>query len=111
MARSVGFIVIYNRIPELMARIESVSRTAPKAVADKVAVSARALAPVDTGYLRSSIRSVSVERAKSAEVVVDAPYAAYVEYGTYKMAAQPYLTPAFEAHAQELALAFRAALS
>lgn len=112
MARSrAGFIVIFNRIPALIAEIEAVSRAAPKRVADRIVSDARSRAPVQTGYLRSSISSVSVESGKSANVVVGAPYAAYVEYGTYKMAARPFLTPAFEAHAKELGLELMAALA
>lgn len=51
--------------------------------------------PVDTGLLRSSIQT---EAAGSREVDI-APhtdYAAYVEFGTYKMGAQPYMGPGFE---------------
>lgn len=106
-----GFIVIFNRIPELIVQVEAVSRSAPKRVADKVAADARSRAPVDTGYMKSTIESVSVESGKSAEVRVGAEYAGYVEYGTYKMAAQPFLTPAFEAHAKELGLEIMAALA
>ena len=98
------FIVVFNRIPALMAAVEAQSRSAPKRVADRIAADARTRAPVATGYLRSTIESVSVERGKTAEVRVGAEYAAYQEYGTYKMAAQPFLTPAFSAHAKELAL-------
>lgn len=108
--KGVGFIVVFNRIPELMARVEAVSRAAPKRVADRIATDARSRAPVDTGALRSSIESVSVEAGKSAEVQVGVEYGAYVEYGTYKMAAQPYLSPAFEAHAKELGLEIMAVL-
>ena len=51
--------------------------------------------PVDTGLLQSSIQT---EAAGSREVDI-APhtdYAAYVEFGTYKMDAQPYMGPGFE---------------
>lgn len=95
------FIVVYNRIPQLIAAVEAVSKARPKEIADKIASSARSRAPVDTGYLRSSISSVSVEAGKTAEVIVGANYGAYVEYGTYKMAAQPYLGPAVDEHEAE----------
>ena len=52
------------------------------------------LVPVDTGYLRGSISARS--GGQSAEFRVDAEYAAYVEYGTWKMDAQPYFWPALE---------------
>jgi HK97 gp10 family phage protein len=110
VAKAAGFFVVYNIIPELVARVEAVSRAAPKRVADRVAAAARSYAPVQTGFLRSSIESVSIEAGKSAEVQVGADYAAYVEYGTYKMAARPFLTPAFEDHAKELGLEIMAVL-
>lgn len=87
-------VVVWNRIPALIAFVESETRRAVKASADRVAERARQMAPVDTGALRSSIQAVSTTAGKSAEVRVGVEYAAYVEYGTYKMAAQPYLSPA-----------------
>lgn len=52
-------------------------------------------APVDTGELMQSIRA----RPMNAEgtvwrVSAHAPHALHVEFGTYKMRAQPYLRPA-----------------
>lgn len=61
--------------------------------AEQIAELARQLAPVDTGALRESIH---VEPAENGvvRVVASVPYAVYVEYGTARMAAQPFLTPA-----------------
>ena len=50
--------------------------------------------PVDTGYLRSTI--FVREAGDDVEIGFEAPYASYVEFGTYKMAAQPYLRPALD---------------
>lgn len=52
------------------------------------------LVPVDTGYLQDSIGYEYDET--SATVYAEAEYAQFVEYGTWKMAAQPYFTPAVE---------------
>lgn len=56
---------------------------------------AQRMAPVATGELRGSI----AYRVSNGELILyaDAPHAAYVELGTRKMAAQPYLRPALEA--------------
>lgn len=51
------------------------------------------LVPVDTGYLRSTINASGSGTLITADV--DAEYAEYVEYGTWKMSAQPYFEPAF----------------
>lgn len=52
------------------------------------------LVPVDTGYLQSTIYAEA--DSTSAEFFADAEYAEYVEFGTWKMAAQPYFRPALE---------------
>lgn len=58
---------------------------------------ARQLCPVDTGRLRSSIHFEEGQDAEGyfIDVGTDVEYAAPVEFGTWKMRAQPYLRPAF----------------
>lgn len=68
-------------------------------VGEDVAEAARGNAPVDTGALRDSIQSQASEEGgaePSADIVADVPYAAFVEFGTYKDAAQPFLRPALD---------------
>lgn len=60
---------------------------------------AQDLVPVDTGYLMSSIDASTDEVSVTCEA--DCEYAQYVEYGTYKMRAQPYFVPALEAALKE----------
>lgn len=50
--------------------------------------------PVDTGFLRSTV--FVQEAGDDVEIGFSAEYASYVEFGTYKMAAQPFLRPAFD---------------
>jgi len=58
---------------------------------------AQAIVPVDTGNLKNSIQvDLSELEELSGEVVPQAEYAVYVEFGTSKMPAQPYMTPAAE---------------
>jgi HK97 gp10 family phage protein len=56
---------------------------------------AATLAPTDTGSLRNSIRR-DVQSETYAEVVADAEYAVYQEFGTRYMAAQPFMRPAMD---------------
>ena len=57
--------------------------------------------PVDTGNLRNSI-TYEVEMAEQAVYVgSDVEYAPYVELGTSRMAARPFLKPAIVNHEQE----------
>lgn len=53
------------------------------------------LVPVDTGYLESTIGADQISPIE-AECYAEAEYAQYVEYGTWKMDAQPYFRPALE---------------
>lgn len=54
---------------------------------------AHSLVPVDTGYLDSTIDAESSDTW--CEATATAEYAQYVEYGTWKMGAQPYFEPAY----------------
>jgi HK97 gp10 family phage protein len=61
---------------------------------------ARRLVPVRTGQLKASI-GATVDRADLRLVVyADAPHAAFVELGTSRMAARPFLRPALMAAGQ-----------
>lgn len=59
---------------------------------------ARALAPVDSGELRDSITYEVRRTASSLAIVVlaGADHALYVELGTSRMSAQPYLRPVLD---------------
>jgi HK97 gp10 family phage protein len=70
---------------------------------------AKVAAPVDTGALRNSIMldEVTPERAILGPHV---DYAEHVEFGTSRMAAQPYLRPAIDEHEAEILDAIEAAV-
>lgn len=61
---------------------------------------AKAIVPVRTGYLRSTI--FHRLQGLQMEFGAGAPYALYVEFGTRRMAAQPFLRPSFEMHKGDL---------
>lgn len=50
--------------------------------------------PVDTGNLRQSINHKVIDSEKSVRIGTNVEYAPFVEFGTIKMNAQPYLRPA-----------------
>lgn len=56
--------------------------------------------PVDTGFLKRSIMLSSEDSGKTAIVEPTANYAAYVEYGTRYMNAQPYIRPNYQKEAE-----------
>lgn len=70
-------------------------------IANDIAAIAKENAPVDTGELRDSVH---VEKdGDNHAVVVGVDYGAFVELGTSRMAAQPYLGPAAEKVRRNLA--------
>jgi len=111
-----AIVVVYNRIPELtralpdevgqiveqtMTMIESdakLSMLGPHTgqMYGKHQASAPGEAPaVDTGHLRAGIQGWMTSKV-SAVVGVLAEYGAALEYGTTRMAARPFMTPAAE---------------
>lgn len=74
-----------------------------------VEAAAKGMAPVRTGELRGSITSSA--SGLTAIVSAGMHYAPYVEFGTYKMAAQPYMAPALASSAGAVITAIAAKIS
>lgn len=78
-------------------------RTVVRKTAKDVERTAKGLAPVDTGNLKSSIstsdlRAMTTSGSVEAEVRATAEYSVYQEFGTSRMAAQPFMGPALDKH-------------
>lgn len=84
---------LIDEAPELMENI--VTETALR-----VDREAKKRCPVDTGNLRASI-SMDVKGIE-AEVGTNVEYAPYIEYGTSRQKAQPFMTPARQKVENEL---------
>lgn len=56
------------------------------------------IVPVDTGRLRDSCFVTVTENGGRIQVIVgaDTPYAVYIELGTYRRAATPYIRPTYD---------------
>lgn len=65
---------------------------------------AKRRAPVRTGFLRSKITANKAGK-NGADVISAAPYAAYVEFGTSKMAPRAHLRPAIDASMDDMVAA------
>lgn len=94
--------------------LEQAMQDAMDATAEAVRTAAQAQCPVDTGLLRSSVYADVDAKGGSARrtltVGADAPYAAFVELGTSRTPAQPFLRPAVDAEAPRLTERLRAAM-
>ena len=85
----------HSNIPKIKQRsrveLQKLIRTATL----RIEAEAKIGAPVDTGFLRSSIAS-SFPDEQTGVVSVGAEYGIYVEMGTVHAPAQPFLLPAAE---------------
>lgn len=99
-----------DRLPELRRDLStSAARVTAKAAHD-IEGQAKTRAPVDTGFLKSSIQAAP-RSPLHWQVTVNAAYGAFVEFGTRKMAAQPYFVPAVAAVAPVYQAAMRRLMS
>mgnify|MGYP005813244235 CR=1 FL=1 len=101
--------ITHDRFPEIIAKLPDAAMAVVTKVAFDVEQKAKEVCPVDTGALRNSISLFSGQFESISgstgflsgfsepayiEVGPTMDYSIYVEYGTYKMAAQPYMRPA-----------------
>jgi HK97 gp10 family phage protein len=129
-----GFKELADAMREMPERVaQNALRSAVAAGATVIREEARKLAPVDTGEMRRDILvkrergnrsnpmvatySVFVRSGKKSrlagkkrDVQRDSFYWRFVEFGTAKMAAQPFMRPAFEARKEAAVEAIRAKL-
>jgi HK97 gp10 family phage protein len=87
--------ITQNAFPAILAGMEAKAEVVVAKAAMDIQAHAQGRAPVDTGTLKNSIQATRMGTAHW-RVVVGADYGLYVEYGTYRMAAQPFLRPAIE---------------
>lgn len=85
-----------NRWAQVAAEVPARAAVVVAETALDIESDATQRAPVRTGNLRRSIHH-AIDTPHHATVGTNVEYAPYVEYGTSRMAAQPYLTPAVEA--------------
>ena len=95
---AIEYIIKDNSDLFLNALPDQVER-AMEAVGQQAEGYAKMKCPVDTGNLRNSISHATLGNA--AYIGTNVYYAPYVEMGTYKMDARPFLKPAATEHGEE----------
>jgi HK97 gp10 family phage protein len=91
-----------NGVTKAVAKLEGYEQsvidrvtTQTKNSAFKVEAGAKKRCPVDTGRLRASLNTQFSDGGMEADIGTNVHYSKYVEFGTRKMRAQPYLFPAW----------------
>lgn len=96
MARANAKIVIkYNHLPKIAAKLPKAVSSIIRSAAFDVEANAKAVVPVDTGTLKNSI-TTEFPTQTSAIIAPHTDYAVFVEYGTRRQRAKPYMRPAAE---------------
>ena len=87
--------VLFNHIPRIMRQLPGRIDNTVRDAAGKCKTYAKDVVPVDTGALKNNIKAEPV-RKRLWQVAPHTEYDIYVEFGTRKMRAQPYMRPAAE---------------
>lgn len=87
----------------VIKEVEEEVKSLVKETSYKIERTAKQLAPVRTGHLVRNIKTRFNKGGLVGVVTSNAEYSIYVEYGTRKMAAQPYMTPAAFQHQDKFA--------
>lgn len=95
-----------SKIPAVTALVSARLASAIEKAATDIEAHAKAQAPVDTGYLKGAIEAKK-QSPLAWRVESPADYSLYQEYGTHKMGAHPFMTPAAETVRPSLEMALR----
>lgn len=87
-----------RQLENASGNINLAARAVTAKYTDLIVKEAKRLVPVDTGRLRDSITADTKGEAgrsiATGDIVADAPYAGFVEFGTVRQAPQPFMRPA-----------------
>ena len=101
-----------SRIPEIAATLDARIIAAMRTAVEAVEMDAKARVPVASGELRDAIH-IETEDRNSVSVVAgddNVFYGHFVEHGTSRVPARPFLVPALEAKREEILASVNAVL-
>ena len=102
--------VVSNRLPAISAQLRPLVADEVKRATLDIEARAKARTPVRTGTLRRSIASVFENGGLTGRVGPSVLYGKFVEFGTRRMGARPFMRPAAEAVLPRFAERVKAAL-
>jgi HK97 gp10 family phage protein len=93
-----GVETVVRALGSVVERVNEMRSRAIREVAEQIVRDIKAGAPVDTGNLRDSVSMEIVvnEIIPKAVIKVEAEYASFVEFGTSRMRAQPFVMPVLD---------------
>jgi HK97 gp10 family phage protein len=101
-------VIVKDNVQECLEALAKAKIRGLNAIGAAAEKHAKAICPVDTGRLRNSI--THTEDGENAYIGTNVEYAPYVELGTSKQKAQPYLRPAATEHDDEYKALMEASL-
>jgi len=101
MSFSISIHVDTAKLEEIAAKSGQTTRQIIESAGKEVESYAKSFSRVDTGAMKSGWQS-EMTGDMTARISNDVEYTIYNEFGTYKMSAQPMLTPAMEMIAPKL---------
>ena len=109
MAEDFVIKITFNNIPKLRGAASRLVQDVVGTTAVSIEGEAKVLSPYKTGALRSSI--LAEPKGKYTwQIAPHKDYAVFQEFGTYKMAAHPYMRPAADHHKESFLEAMEAAV-
>jgi len=102
--------IVSNRLPAISAQVRPLVANEVKTATLDIEARAKARTPVLTGTLRRSIASVFQNGGLTGIVGPSVFYGKFVEFGTRRMGARPFMRPAAEAVLPRFAERVKAAL-
>ncbi|AJA49531.1 phage protein, HK97 gp10 family [Clostridium pasteurianum DSM 525 = ATCC 6013] len=106
-----GFESLMSKLQSMGKEGTKIEDEALQKAAEPILVDAKNSAPVRTGKLRDGLKISKAKKSKDGKYVLvgtdkkdkDAPFwATFIEFGTSKMPAQPFLRPAFEKNKKQV---------
>ena len=94
---TVAAVLKSDKLDKIAADLRPRASEIVRKTAADIEARAKTTVPVDTGNLKNSIQTEMEPDSTEAIVGTAVNYSVYVEYGTRRMAAKPYMTPAAEA--------------